>query len=89
MARLETSYGLVVAFAMLLILARFSEAFLLLRAESTGLTATYAPVILIVMNVAYAAGAYPFGHLSDRLTRRSLLVVGRCRRGSGWNSRVA
>lgn len=38
------------------------------RAESIGLTATYAPVILIVMNVAYADGAYPFGHLSDRLS---------------------
>ena len=62
MAHLETGYGLVVAF-----LARFSEAFLLLRGESTGLTATYAPVILIVMNVAKNFGRSASAHRARRM----------------------
>lgn len=74
--RLGFKFWLVVAFAAILTLARFSEAFLLLRASSVGLAATYVPAVLIVMNVVYAASAYPFGHLSDRLNRASLLAAG-------------
>jgi MFS family permease len=76
MARLPTRYWLVIAFAAVLTLARFSEAFLLLRAQNVGLTVTWVPLILIVMNVAYAASAYPFGRLSDRIRRRVLLALG-------------
>jgi MFS family permease len=75
-ARLPRRYWWVIAFASVLTLARFSEAFLLLRAEDLGLALTWVPLILLVMNVAYAASAYPFGHLSDRLPRRSLLALG-------------
>ncbi len=75
-ARLPRRYWWVVAFASVLTLARFSEAFILLRAEDLGLALTWVPLILLVMNVAYAASAYPFGHLSDRLPRRSLLALG-------------
>lgn len=74
--RLPAAYWLVVAFATALTLARFSEAFLLLRASSVGLPATYVPVVLIVMNVVYAASAWPFGHWSDRGDRRRLLALG-------------
>ncbi len=74
--RLPAAYGLVVAFATALTLARFSEAFLLLRASSVGLSATYVPVVLIVMNVVYAASAWPFGEWSDRVDRRRLLALG-------------
>lgn len=74
--RLSLSFWLVVAFASVLTLARFSEAFLLLRAQSVGLANTYIPAILIVMNVVYAASAYPFGRLADRASRRMLLAVG-------------
>jgi MFS family permease len=74
--RLNRGFWGVVAFAAVLTLARFSEAFLLLRADDTGLSARYIPVVLIVMNVAYAASAYPFGRLSDRLSRRGLLAWG-------------
>jgi MFS family permease len=76
MGWLERRYWLVVAFAAVLTLARFSEAFLLLRAEDAGLSAALVPVILLLMNGVYAASAYPFGRLSDRGGRRLLLAVG-------------
>ena len=76
LARLTSRFWWVVAFAAVLTLARFSEAFLLLRAENVGLAATWVPLILIVMNVVYAASAYPFGMLSDKVSRRTLLVWG-------------
>jgi len=76
LGRLPSAYWLVVAFATALTLARFSEAFLLLRASSVGLSATYVPLVLIVMNVVYAVSAWPFGHLSDRIDRRRLLALG-------------
>src|SRR5581483_11914072 len=72
---LEARYWLVVAFATAVTLARFSEAFLLLRAETVGLERAYAPLVLIVMNASYAATAYPLGRLSDR-PRRSVLAGG-------------
>jgi MFS family permease len=56
--------------------ARFSEAFLLLKAEHVGLAATWIPLILIVLNVFYALSAYPFGKLSDNGGRQRLLSWG-------------
>jgi len=76
MARLSGRYWLVVAFAAVLTLARFSEAFLLLRAQDVGLAVTWVPLILIVMNLVYAVSAYPFGQWSDRVRRRGLLALG-------------
>ena len=57
-------------------LARFSEAFLILRARDFGLPDAYAPAVLIVMNVVYAGAAYPFGRLADRMSHRRLLAWG-------------
>ncbi len=57
-------------------LTRFSEAFLVLRAQSTGLDVAYAPLALVVMNLAYVVSAFPAGMLSDRWPRRHLLVIG-------------
>lgn len=74
--RLSSSYWKVVSFAAVLTLARFSEAFLLLRAENVGLAATWVPVILIIMNIVYSASAYPFGRLSDSGNRRKLIAAG-------------
>jgi len=74
--RLERRYWLVVAFAAVLGLARFSEAFLLLRAENVGLAAARVPLVLLVMNVAYALSAYPFGQAFDRGARHGLLALG-------------
>jgi MFS family permease len=55
-------------------LARFSEAFLILRGSDVGISAAYVPFVLVAMNVAYAAVAAPVGALSDRLGRRELLA---------------
>lgn len=76
LAQLPAPYWKVVGFGAVLTLARFSEAFLLLRAEGLGLAATWVPLILIVMNVCYAASAYPFGRLADSMSRRTLLLLG-------------
>ena len=76
LAQLTSRFWRVVAFAAVLTLARFSEAFLLLRAEGVGLAPTWVPMILIVMNVVYAASAYPCGKFSDNGGHRTLLVWG-------------
>ncbi len=59
-----------------LTLARFSEAFLVLRAQDLRLDIAYAPMVLVAMNVVYALSAYPVGRLADRMSRRSLLLAG-------------
>jgi MFS family permease len=76
LARLGLSYWLVVGLAAVFALARFSEAFLLLRAQSVGLALAWAPAMLVVMNVVYALAAWPAGELSDRLGRFGVLGVG-------------
>jgi len=60
----------------LLTLARFSEAFLVLRAEHAGLPVAFIPMVMVVMSVTYAVSAYPAGWLADRMSRRPLLVAG-------------
>ncbi|HJS76910.1 MAG TPA: MFS transporter [Burkholderiales bacterium] len=67
---------LVVAVGAVLTLARFSEAFLVLRAQSLGVAAAMVPIVLVVMNVAYTATAYPAGLAADRGHRKALLVWG-------------
>ena len=57
-------------------MARFSEAFLLLRAQSVGLTLALVPVVMVVMNVVYALTAWPAGALSDKIGRYGLLAGG-------------
>lgn len=74
--RLPDRFWRVVVFAAVLTLARFSEAFLLLRAQNLGLPVSWVPMILIVMNLVYAASAYPLGKLSDNGSRRKLLAWG-------------
>jgi MFS family permease len=76
LARLPRAYWWVVAFGAVFTLARFSEAFLVLRAEQGGLPLALVPMVLIAMNVVYSLSAYPFGKLSDSMDRRALLVPG-------------
>jgi MFS family permease len=76
LARLGRDYWLVIAIALVFSLARFSEAFLVLRARAVGLPLMLIPLVLVVMNVVYAAGAYPAGVLSDRGSRRRVLSIG-------------
>jgi MFS family permease len=74
--RLGNSYWLVVMVAAVFTLARFSEAFLLLRAQSVGLSLALVPAILVVMNIVYAFSAWPAGALSDRIGRFGVLAAG-------------
>lgn len=76
LARLGPAYWWIVIVAAVFALARFSEAFLILRAQVAGLELMMVPAVLVVMNVAYAASAYPAGALSDRVDRVTILVVG-------------
>lgn len=73
---LPLRYWLVVTLGAVFTLARFSEAFLVLRAQDTGLAPGYVPVVMIVMNVCYAALAYPAGAAADRCSRANLLLAG-------------
>lgn len=73
---LPGSYWAIVALGAILTLARFSEAFLVLRAQSLGLAIALVPVVLIVMNVVYTAIAYPAGVAADNGYKRALLVWG-------------
>lgn len=71
--QLRASYWWLVALGAGLTLARFSEAFLVLRAQQDGLPLAWTPLVLIAMNLVYAGLAYPFGQWSDRLNPRLLL----------------
>jgi MFS family permease len=66
----------IVAVGASLTLARFSEAFLILRAQGAGLSLAFAPLVLVVMNIVYALSAYPMGALSDRIDRKLMLGLG-------------
>ncbi len=74
--RLSNAYWWVVMIGAIFTLARFSEAFLILRAQQTGLPLALVPLVLVAMNLIYAFSAYPFGHLSDRMSHTKLLVLG-------------
>jgi MFS family permease len=76
LARLPRPFWLLMAVSVPFTLARFSEAFLLLRTQDLGLAIAWVPMTLVVMNVAYALSAYPAGALSDRMPRTQLLVLG-------------
>ncbi|MDD2759851.1 MAG: MFS transporter [Methylomonas sp.] len=74
--RLGSSYWAVVVIGAFFTLARFSEAFLVLRAQQTGIEPALIPLVMVAMNVVYAASAYPFGKLSDACSHRRLLAWG-------------
>lgn len=74
--RLPLRYWLIVLLSLTFTLARFSEAFLVLRAQDVGLAIGYVPMVMIVMNIAYAATAYPAGIAADRFSPRLLLISG-------------
>ncbi len=74
--RLPAAYWWVVGIGAVFTLARFSEAFLVLRAQQGGLALALTPLVLIAMNVIYAATAYPFGKLADSASHVTLLAGG-------------
>ena len=76
MSRLGPRFWGVVAVAATFTLARFSEAFLILRAENAGLSLMLVPLVLVMMNIAYAVSAFPIGIASDHVDRYALLTIG-------------
>ena len=76
LSELGGAYWWVVTVGGVFTLARFSEAFLILRAQQQGLPDTYAPLVLVTMNVVYALAAYPMGKLADRMSHQTLLGAG-------------
>jgi MFS family permease len=76
LVKLPSAFWVVVSFAAAFTLARFSEAFLLLRASNLGLAPWLTPAILITMNIVYAGSSYPVGALSDRIGKSGLLAGG-------------
>jgi MFS family permease len=74
--RLSRTYWWVAAIAAVFTLARFSEAFLILRAQSIGLPLALVPIVLVLMSLAYSLSAYPVGVLADRVNRLTLLAIG-------------
>ncbi|HYH38582.1 MAG TPA: MFS transporter [Azospirillum sp.] len=76
LAGLGRPFWALVAVAVLMTLARFSEAFLVLRAQDVGLALALVPAVMVAMNVTYTLTAYPVGALSDRIGRHGLLLAG-------------
>ena len=74
--RLGRAYWMVVAVSAVFTLARFSEAFLVLRAQNVGVPIALVPAVMVVMNIVYAAAATPAGMVSDRLGRSGILFFG-------------
>jgi MFS family permease len=74
--RLSAEYWWVVTIGAVFTLARFSEAFLVLRAQQSGMTLALIPLVMMLMSIVYAASAYPFGKLSDNMSHTKLLVLG-------------
>ena len=76
LARLPNAFWRVVAIGVVFTLARFSEAFLILKASAQGLPLALAPLVLVAMNLVYALGSYPAGALSDSWRARHILMGG-------------
>lgn len=76
LATLGAAYWWIVAVAVLLSLARFSEAFLVLRAQDVGMTLALVPLVMVVMSLVYSLTAWPAGRMGDRFDRRLLLLSG-------------
>ena len=73
---LGTNFWIITLIGAIFMLARFSEAFLIIKASEAGLAARYVPMVLVVMSLVYSLTSYPVGVLSDRIGRRGLLLLG-------------
>ena len=76
--QLDRAYWWIVAVGAVFTLARFSEAFLVLRAQQSGIRLAWVPLVMVVMSGVYSLSAYPFGKLADRMSHRALLSIGLC-----------
>jgi MFS family permease len=76
LSSLPRHFWLLMVIAITFTFARFSEGFLILKANADGLPVTLAPLVLVAMNIVYAGGAYPVGALADRMRPKTLLLYG-------------
>ncbi len=76
LSRFSSQYWWVVTIGGFFTLARFSEAFLLLRGHQAGLSIAWIPSVMVVMNLTYALSSYPVGIISDGMDKKGLLIVG-------------
>ncbi|ULA58578.1 MAG: MFS transporter [Nitrospira sp.] len=76
LSRLRPAFWWVVGIGAVVTLARFSEAFLVLRAQQGGIPLAFIPLVMVAMNLVYASSAYPFGKLSDRTNHKTMLTFG-------------
>ena len=76
MRQLSARYWYITGLGAVFTLARFSEAFLILRAQQAGFSLTWVPLVMVVMNVLYAGAAWPAGIAADRRDPRVLLLAG-------------
>ncbi len=76
LGQLRGAFWVVVVLGAVFTMARFSEAFLLLRARETGMAAGVIPLVMVAMNIAYTLVSYPMGRLSDRIGRDVPLMAG-------------
>ena len=74
--RLDRAYWWIVAVGAVFTLARFSEAFLVLRAQDSGIPLAWVPLVMVAMSMVYSLSAFPFGKLSDHMSHRALLSMG-------------
>ena len=74
--QLPKAFWLLVAIGAVFTLARFSEAFLILKANAEGLPLALTPLVLVAMNAVYMLAAYPLGSLSDRVSAKAMLIAG-------------
>lgn len=73
---LGSSYWWVVIIGAIFALARFSEAFLVLRAMKSGVPIALVPLVMVTMNIVYSLSAFPFGKLADTMSHSKLLIAG-------------
>lgn len=76
LSRLDKAYWWLVAIGTVFTLARFSEAFLVLRVMNFGMPIAVAPGIMVIMSFTFAISAYPFGKLADQMSHSKLLIIG-------------
>lgn len=73
---LGRGYWLIVLFGLVFTLARFSEAFLVLKAQAAGLSLVLVPIVMVIMSVVYMLTSYPAGVMADNGNRKAVLVAG-------------
>jgi MFS family permease len=76
LAGFDRKFKIFLLISIVFTLGNSSDAFLILRAQNTGLSVAGVLGMMITFNVVYAAVSNPAGALSDRFDRRRFLIIG-------------